>query len=75
MIASAYSVTPESHMKAFRMSWIPLLGWSCIAHAGPLSPGLASGRNFDLSSYRLQTLDEQRRFKASHYTQVVLREL
>ncbi len=63
MIAFPHSVALESRMKASRIPWIPLLGWSCIAHAGPLSPSLAPGQNLDLSSYRLQTLDEQRRFR------------
>lgn len=39
------------------------LAWGCNAQAQSLNPALPPGQNFDLSSYLLQTLDAELKFK------------
>ena len=43
--------------------FVSVIAWIGDVQARPLDPALAPGQNFDLSSYRLQTLDTRLQFK------------
>ena len=43
--------------------FVSVIAWISDVQARPLDPALAPGQNFDLSSYRLQTLDTRLQFK------------
>lgn len=45
------------------LALMSVMTWAGTAQAQHLDPGLAPGQNFDLSSYRLQTLDAHLQFK------------
>jgi hypothetical protein len=43
--------------------FVSVIVWNSDVQARPLDPALAPGQNFDLSSYRLQTLETRLQFK------------
>ncbi|WP_147408493.1 polysaccharide lyase family 7 protein [Paraburkholderia fungorum] len=49
--------------KRFAFIFMSAVIWAGAAHAQVLDPALAPGQNFDLSAYRLQTLDARLQFK------------